>query len=129
MSDSTPAANMTTYSGNCHCGAVRYNVNTESLDTQQVARCNCSICTRNGYLLIYVLYQDFTFREGYGEEHLKTYQFGSKRATHKFCDTCGSSVFVDFTWDGQHKLALNVSQVALDDYLLLCPWMDDPSGR
>jgi hypothetical protein len=45
---------MTTYNGNCHCGAVRYTLEVprplESLPSQ-VVRCNCSICSKNGYLM------------------------------------------------------------------------------
>ena len=36
-----------TYSGSCHCGRVRFEV---TADLARVSECNCSICTRKGYL-------------------------------------------------------------------------------
>ena len=36
------------YHGSCHCQAVTYEVD---LDLQQVIACNCSHCSRKGYLL------------------------------------------------------------------------------
>ncbi|KZM27245.1 carbon-sulfur lyase [Ascochyta rabiei] len=69
-----------TYKASCHCGAFAYNVTTASLDnaSTEVVRCNCSICTRNGYLLIYV-------------PNDQSYTFASHKVAHYFCSTCGSS--------------------------------------
>jgi hypothetical protein len=38
-----------TYSGSCHCGKVAYTVEAEM---QEAVECNCSICSRRGYLLL-----------------------------------------------------------------------------
>ncbi|KAI9871442.1 MAG: hypothetical protein M1830_002909 [Pleopsidium flavum] len=100
------SAETTSYDGNCHCGAVRYTVTTQSLDVQKVARCNCSICTKNGYLLIYPKHRDVVFHQGYDE--LKSYQFGNKNCEHKFCPTCGSSVLIGFQSDEHDMVPLNV---------------------
>ena len=40
-----------TYEGSCHCGKVRYTVET---DLARVIECNCSICRRTGTLLTFV---------------------------------------------------------------------------
>lgn len=55
-----------TYKASCHCGAFKYDVTTASLDdaSTEVSRCNCSICTRNGYLLIYVPNDQIVFEKG-----------------------------------------------------------------
>lgn len=55
-----------THDGNCHCGAVRFTVTlTPPLLEQNVSSCDCSICTRNGYLLVYPLDKDVTWHQGY----------------------------------------------------------------
>ncbi|MCJ1427907.1 hypothetical protein MMC29_005813 [Sticta canariensis] len=81
------------YNGNCHCGAVTYSVRSELL-TQTgppVCECDCSICSRNGYLWIYPRIADV---EVHGEEEapFTDYIFG-QRAIHRFCSICGSSMF------------------------------------
>ena len=55
-----------TYKASCHCGAFAYDVTTASLDdaSTEVTRCNCSICMRNGYLLIYVPNDQVIFERG-----------------------------------------------------------------
>lgn len=68
----------TTYNGNCHCGALQYSiVLPRPLEEKpsQVASCNCSICTRNGYLLVHPKTEAVTFIKGSLEE-LGCYQFG-----------------------------------------------------
>ena len=58
-----------TYNASCHCGAVAYRVTVSPpLDhpTSSVSSCNCSICVRNGYLLIYVPSKDVEFEKGEG---------------------------------------------------------------
>jgi len=81
-----------TYKASCHCGAFAYSVKTTSLDLEstEVVRCNCSICMRNGYLLIYVPNDDVTFTSGQFED-LKSYTFATHSVAHYFCPTCGSS--------------------------------------
>lgn len=59
-----------TYKASCHCGAFAYDVTTAPLDHEstEVARCNCSICMRNGYLLVYVPNDNITFTSGQIED-------------------------------------------------------------
>jgi hypothetical protein len=79
-----------TYQGSCHCGAVRYEVDLEPAPAKAYA-CNCSICTRAGWLLAFV--PRATFRLLAGEAALVDYQFGRKHLHHPFCGTCGVRVF------------------------------------
>lgn len=83
------------YAANCHCGAVTYTINFPSLFSgeNEVRRCNCSICTRDGYLLVYPNRTDVIFHTGL--DHLRSYLFGSRTAPHKFFPACGSSVLID----------------------------------
>jgi len=83
-----------TYDAICHCGTVQYTVTlSPPLAKQKVVECNCSICSRNGYLLVYPLREQFFLKSG--EEALREYSFGPKNNVHKFCGRCGSAVFFD----------------------------------
>lgn len=89
--------------GSCHCGAVRYRVRT-TLDT--LASCNCSICSRVGWLLAFVPSEDFTLEAG--DDHLADYQFGHRQAHHVFCRTCGVRSFSRGSMGGKEMVAVNV---------------------
>lgn len=109
------ASNLTPYNANCHCGDVTYTVYTQSLAAHEVNSCNCSICTRDGFLAVFPERQEVVFHTGY--DQLLTYAFGNKLITHKFCATCGSSVMSDFngkiSLGGVDQLAMNVSITAV----------------
>ncbi len=100
MSDSTP----TTYTGGCHCGAVRYEV---ELTLGQVVACNCSICSKMGWRLAFTGADAFTLTAG--EDALADYQFGKHHIHHLFCKTCGIR---SFGWgtdaEGNKMYSINV---------------------
>jgi hypothetical protein len=73
-----------TYSGSCHCGAVKFEV-TAAID--KVMSCNCSICSRAGYLLLFV--PDDNVRILAGQDAQTDYQWGKRHIHHAFCSTCG----------------------------------------
>jgi hypothetical protein len=77
-----------THTGGCHCGRVRFEVTAE---LASVVECNCSICTRKGYLHLIVAQEQFRLLAG--EEDLTTYQFGTMTARHRFCRHCGVAGF------------------------------------
>ncbi|MBH8551942.1 GFA family protein [Nostocaceae cyanobacterium CENA357] len=77
-----------TYEGGCHCGAVRFRVVVED---HKVDDCNCSICTKKGFLHLIVPRSQFTLLKG--EDELTTYRFNTGIAQHKFCRTCGMHPF------------------------------------
>lgn len=116
-----PNGTYQTYDANCHCGAVRYKLalspplepTAESPETHKVMECNCSICSRNGYLLIYPFVKDVTWTQG--KEDIGEYFMGSKTMSHWFCKKCGSSLGVDLsslpTGQAEPRQALNVSWV------------------
>lgn len=77
------------YTGGCHCGAVRFEIDApEHLDALD---CNCSICARSGYLHLIVPRSCFTLIEG--ESALTTYTFNTGVAQHRFCNHCGIKSF------------------------------------
>lgn len=78
-----------THKGGCHCGAVRFEV--EAPADIEVSECNCSICSRSGYLHLIVPANRFHLLSG--QEKLATYTFDTHEAKHLFCKTCGIKSF------------------------------------
>ncbi|QQR68325.1 MAG: GFA family protein [Alphaproteobacteria bacterium] len=97
------------YTGSCHCGQVRFAVEAEIKD---VMACNCSICSKRGYLLIFVPEAQFALHSG--DAALSDYQFGERSIHHLFCKTCGVGAFGKGAGpDGAVMVAVNVR--CLDD--------------
>jgi hypothetical protein len=78
-----------THEGGCHCGAVKYEV--DAPETLVVQECNCSICSKCGYLHLIVPASRFRLLQGH--QILCTYTFGTHRAQHLFCRSCGIKSF------------------------------------
>jgi hypothetical protein len=76
------------YRGGCHCGRIRFEITT---DLTRASQCNCSICTKKGYLHHMVSPADFRLISG--ADDLATYQFGTMAARHQFCKHCGIAPF------------------------------------
>jgi hypothetical protein len=83
------APELKTYRGNCHCGAFVYEVQLPEI--KSAGQCNCSICTKKGYLWAFPSSDHFKVIKG-DESELQGYQFAGKNLTHKFCPTCGSGL-------------------------------------
>jgi hypothetical protein len=134
--------------GSCHCGAVKFSV--ESHTPQPYMRCYCSICRKTqggGGYAINIMGESATLRVK-GEKNVATYRAriredGATRKTQsqarrKFCAKCGSALWV---WDPRWKewvypfasaidtpLPKPVEQVELMlDYA--APWCDVPRGK
>lgn len=72
------------YLGSCHCGAVRFEIET---DFPELTQCDCSICRRKNALMVKVHESKFTLLAG--TQALTEYQFHSRTARHFFCKVCG----------------------------------------
>jgi hypothetical protein len=80
---------MITHRGGCHCGRVKYEIIAPS--RIKVNQCNCSICSKSGYLGLLVPKERFKLL--CGEEYLTTYTFNTGVAKHLFCSHCGIKSF------------------------------------
>jgi hypothetical protein len=95
-----------TYTGGCHCGAVRYEADIDF--SQGTVKCNCSICTKARAWLVGISGDDFRLLRG--AEALSEYQFGGHRIHHLFCEHCGVKSFARAPGpDGKGFVAVMVS--------------------
>ena len=98
---------MTTHSGGCHCGRVRFEV--EAPDDIEAVECNCSICRMTGYLHLIVPKNDFRLIAG--QDDIATYSFNTGVAQHYFCRYCGIK---SFYVPRSHPTGISVNTNCLD---------------
>ena len=72
------------YSGSCHCGRIAFEVEGEF---SEVMECNCSHCSRKGYLLWFVPRSQLRLKSS--AENMSTYKFNKHVISHHFCPNCG----------------------------------------
>ena len=82
-------AEMIVHRGGCHCGRVRFEVDAPA--EISVDDCNCSMCSRFGYLHLIVPADRFRLLQG--QDALTTYTFNTGTAKHHFCSHCGVKSF------------------------------------
>jgi len=93
-----------THKGSCHCGRIAFEVEG---DLTQAIECNCSHCSRKGYLPWFVPRE--SLRLATPESALATYLFNKHVIKHHFCPACGCAPF-GFGTDpaGKATAAVNV---------------------
>jgi hypothetical protein len=91
------------HKGSCHCGQVRYEVEGE---IESALECNCSICSRRGYLLWFVPRTALKVQAVLGA--LSTYTFNKHVIQHQFCTNCGCATFGMAVSNGTEMVAINV---------------------
>ncbi len=84
-----PAFALTIHRGSCHCGAVAFEVDAPAIIN--ALDCNCSICSKTGFL--HLIVPRARFRLLRGEDTLTDYRFGTGVAVHRFCSRCGIKGF------------------------------------
>jgi len=93
------------FEGSCHCGKVAYTVEAD-LPTEAM-QCNCSHCSRKGFLLSFVPMNRFRLERGEGD--LRSYEFYKHKIEHRFCTTCGTQSFaIGSGPDGAKMAAINL---------------------
>jgi hypothetical protein len=86
---------------------VRFRARAERLTA---IRCNCSICTKKGYLHWIVPPEDFELLQGHDD--CSTYRFNTEVARHTFCATCGIHPFY---YPRSHPEHIDVNVHCLDE--------------
>lgn len=76
------------HQGSCHCGSVSFTVEAAP---EKVIECNCSHCSRKGYLLWFVPGAQFKLKAS--DSALAEYTFNKHAIRHQFCKTCGCAPF------------------------------------
>lgn len=79
-----PSPPSKTYTGSCHCGAVRFEIDS---CFSELTTCDCSICRRKNALMVKVHESDFRLLSD--NTALSEYRFHTNTAIHYFCKTCG----------------------------------------
>ena len=99
------------FTGGCHCGRVRFRVQATKLEALD---CNCSICSKKGFVHLIVSKDAFELISG--AEEMVTYAFNTGVAKHTFCRTC---VIHAFYTPRSHPDGVDVNVRCLDDNALL----------
>ena len=102
---------MTVHEGGCHCGCIRFEV--EAPARVDATECNCSICSKCGYLHLFVAREDFKLLQG--DDELTEYRFNTGAARHYFCRHCGVK---SFYVPRSHPDGISVNVRCIDDATL-----------
>lgn len=123
---------MTAITGECFCGAIRYEINRE---LHSARSCHCSRCRKafSSQASAYALVDPDAFRWVAGEELLTTYT-GNHGFGLRFCSTCGSTLCG--TFQGQvHGVTLGCTNgdpgVEITEHIFTAskaPWEILPDG-
>ena len=111
-----------TCEGGCHCGKVRISVDVPRLC--KARRCNCSVCTKTGYIHLIVENTDFHLLRG--REELNEYRFNTGTARHLFCRHCGVK---SFYVPRSHPDGISVNLTCLDLHPDISVEFSDFDGR
>ncbi|RDV07952.1 GFA family protein [Sphingorhabdus pulchriflava] len=109
--------------GGCHCGAVQFRFTLASLEVD-LLDCNCSMCSRSGFLHLIVPHSEFELLTP--ATALTSYRFGTRAAEHLFCSTCGVKAFYQ---PRSHPDAWSVNYRCLEDGHGLTPTIVKFDGR
>ncbi|WP_299687427.1 GFA family protein [Hydrocarboniphaga sp.] len=75
------------HKGSCHCGQIAFEVEGEF---DRAMECNCSHCSRKGYLLSFVPRAQLEIKTNVG---VSTYTFNRHVIEHQFCSNCGCAPY------------------------------------
>ena len=92
------------HKGSCHCGKTSFEVDGEFTEAME---CNCSHCSRKGYLLWFVPREQLKLETPM--KNLSIYHFNKHAIDHHFCPDCGCAPLgLGTSKDGKGTAAINV---------------------
>ena len=101
-----------TYTGSCHCGAVRFKAEVDI--SAGTGKCNCTICAKMRLWSVSVKPETFSLIAGHAD--LTDYQGKNLVAHHLFCKRCGVR---PFEWVDVPNMSgakyYNINVACLDD--------------
>ena len=74
------------FKGSCHCGRVKFQVKASRI-SEDVYKCNCSLCKKKSITMKSVHQDSFTLLQG--KDYLNSYEWNRNIAEHFFCKDCG----------------------------------------
>ena len=93
-----------TVTASCHCGDVRLTIPAMPAEAMS---CNCSHCSRKGFLLAFFPAGQVQIESG--ADKVSTYSFNKHVIQHRFCPTCGVQVYAEGKMpDGSPTVAVNL---------------------
>lgn len=113
---------LVTHRGGCHCGRVRFEAKAPA--QVEVSECNCSMCSKTGYLHLIVPAERFKLTSG--EDVLTTYEFNTRTAKHRFCSVCGIK---SFYVPRSHPDGFSVNARCIDEGTLEIRGVRETNGR
>jgi len=111
------------YTGSCHCGRIRYEVEGE---VDSGLACNCSMCARRASLLWFVPREKLRLLTG--EDAAATYLFNKHTIKHRFCPDCGIHTFGEAEAPGGARMAA-INLRTLEDFDLASVPVKHHDGR
>ena len=105
---------MTTYTGSCHCGAIRIALTSQKKpEEMRVGRCGCSFCRRHGARTMGDPAGSVEFRCQPGA--LSRYRFGLGITDYLLCAHCGAYVGAVMPDEGGAIGIVNVNSLDIRD--------------
>ncbi|PYI35840.1 hypothetical protein BP00DRAFT_442251 [Aspergillus indologenus CBS 114.80] len=101
------------YPGNCHCGAVRFELHLSSPFKTTFA-CPCKICAKTGCPWIFTQNDELRFTKG--RDPLARYK--TQKGEHEFCASCGTQITVrnHLIVSGQAGIGISVRHLTLSSH-------------
>lgn len=93
--------------GSCHCKNIEFTVDAP---IEKVIECNCSHCSRKGFLLAFIPSEKVDIKTP--KTPTSKYLFNKHKIVHEFCPECGVQCFATSTLDdGTEMTAVNVRTI------------------
>jgi hypothetical protein len=116
MAESTKSTK-TSFSGSCHCQAVKYNVLLSIPDPPTATRCNCTFCQKTGWTTINVEKpSDLTLISPASIDEMQLYQGKNKDIERRICGNCGVYIVAkgSYEYEGKKVDFFTINLMTLD---------------